>query len=39
MPANKVQQTLPPWGDALAGAAGALVANAAVYPLDMYREI
>ena len=26
---------LPPWGNALAGATGALLANAIVYPLDM----
>ena len=34
--ASKADQTpLPPWGNALAGAAGALLANALVYPLDM----
>ena len=27
---------LPPWGSALAGATGAVLANAVVYPLDMY---
>ena len=27
---------LPPWGSALAGATGAVLANATVYPLDMY---
>ena len=27
---------LPPWGNALAGASGAFLANALVYPLDMY---
>ena len=27
--------TLPPWGNALAGASGAVLANAAIYPLDM----
>ena len=27
---------LPPWGNALAGATGAVLANAIVYPLDMY---
>ena len=26
---------LPPWGNALAGATGAVLANAVVYPLDM----
>lgn len=26
---------LPPWGYAVAGATGAVLANAAVYPLDM----
>lgn len=26
---------LPPWGNALAGATGAVIANALVYPLDM----
>ena len=30
------QQPLPPWGNALAGATGALIANAIVYPLDVY---
>ena len=29
------QAALPPWGSALAGASGAIVANAIVYPLDM----
>ena len=33
---NPSQEPLPPWGNALAGAAGALLANAVVYPLDMY---
>jgi len=27
---------LPPWGYAVAGATGAVLANALVYPLDMY---
>lgn len=27
--------SLPPWGNALAGATGAVLANAIVYPLDM----
>lgn len=29
------QSPLPPWGNALAGATGAVLANALVYPLDM----
>ncbi len=29
------QPSLPPWGNALAGATGAVLANAIVYPLDM----
>ena len=32
------QPPLPPWGNALAGATGALLANAIVYPLDMYTN-
>lgn len=28
-------EELPPWGNAVAGAAGAVLANALVYPLDM----
>lgn len=31
------KQELPPWGIALAGSAGALVANAVVYPLDLVK--
>jgi hypothetical protein len=27
---------LPPWGSAVAGATGAVLANAMVYPLDMF---
>lgn len=27
---------LPPWGSAVAGATGAVLANAIVYPLDMF---
>lgn len=27
---------LPPWGSAIAGSTGAVLANAIVYPLDMY---
>lgn len=30
------EDILPPWGLAAAGAAGALAANALVYPLDMF---
>ena len=30
------EAALPPWGYAVAGAFGAVVANALVYPLDMY---
>lgn len=29
---------LPPWGYAVAGATGAVIANALVYPLDMYAS-
>jgi len=29
-------ETLPPWGNAVAGAAGAVIANTLVYPLDLY---
>jgi len=29
-------QPLPPWGSAVAGATGAVLANTLVYPLDMY---
>lgn len=29
---------LSPWGSAVAGATGAVIANAAVYPLDMYDD-
>jgi len=29
------QDTIPPWGLAVAGATGAVIANALVYPLDM----
>jgi len=32
--ASKVEK-LPPWGNAIAGSAGAVLANALVYPLDM----
>lgn len=33
------QPPLPPWGNALAGAVGAVLANAIVYPLDMLDRI
>lgn len=29
------KQEIPPWGLAAAGATGAVIANALVYPLDM----
>jgi hypothetical protein len=31
------KEVIPPWGLAVAGATGALFANALVYPLDMYE--
>ncbi|KAL9002268.1 MAG: hypothetical protein Q9188_004795 [Gyalolechia gomerana] len=31
------QEPLPPWGSALAGATGAVLANAIVYPLDIVK--
>ncbi|KAI9748466.1 MAG: ADP/ATP carrier protein [Lichina confinis] len=31
------KEVLPPWGNALAGATGAVIANAAVYPLDIVK--
>lgn len=30
------EEVLPPWGLAVAGSSGAILANALVYPLDMY---
>lgn len=30
---------LPPWGSAVAGATGAVLANAMVYPLDLYDAL
>jgi len=30
---------IPPWGLAIAGAAGAVIANTLVYPLDMYDSV
>ena len=35
MAAKARQPPLSPWGNALAGATGAVLANAIVYPLDM----
>lgn len=35
MASRPSQAPLPPWGNALAGATGAVLANAIVYPLDM----
>ena len=35
MAAQSNEALLPPWGHALAGATGAVLANAVVYPLDM----
>lgn len=35
MAAKVGKAPLPPWGNALAGATGAVLANALVYPLDM----
>jgi hypothetical protein len=32
---SQSKEVLPPWGSAIAGATGAVLANAAVYPLDM----
>ncbi|KAI4156198.1 MAG: hypothetical protein LQ341_000044 [Variospora aurantia] len=37
MPAKSTQAPLPPWGNALAGATGAILANAMVYPLDIVK--
>lgn len=31
------KEAVPPWGLAVAGATGAVLANALVYPLDMYE--
>ena len=39
MPGKAGQPPLPPWGNALAGATGAVLANSIVYPLDMYAEL
>ncbi|MCJ1313753.1 ADP/ATP carrier protein [Agyrium rufum] len=37
MAAKTGQPPLPPWGNALAGATGAVIANALVYPLDIVK--
>ncbi|MCJ1479040.1 ADP/ATP carrier protein [Lambiella insularis] len=37
MAAKAGQPPLPPWGNALAGATGAVLANALVYPLDIVK--
>jgi len=37
MAAKASQTPLPPWGNALAGATGAVLANALVYPLDIVK--
>lgn len=37
MAAKSGQSALPPWGYAVAGATGAVLANAAVYPLDVVK--
>lgn len=33
------KEVVPPWGLAVAGATGAVLANALVYPLDMYEAL
>ncbi|KAL8681743.1 MAG: hypothetical protein Q9186_002131 [Xanthomendoza sp. 1 TL-2023] len=37
MAGKSSQSPLPPWGNALAGATGAVLANAVVYPLDIVK--
>jgi len=37
MAAQSKEAALPPWGGAVAGAAGAVLANALVYPLDLIK--
>ncbi|KAF2399862.1 mitochondrial carrier [Trichodelitschia bisporula] len=37
MPAPSKEAPLPPWGFAVAGATGAVIANALVYPLDLVK--
>lgn len=39
MAGQSKEASIPPWGLAIAGASGALLANALVYPLDMYGYI
>lgn len=34
--AGQSKPALSPWGSAVAGATGAVLANAIVYPLDLY---
>ena len=34
--AGQSKPTLSPWGSAVAGSTGAVLANAMVYPLDLY---
>lgn len=34
--AGQSKPTLSPWGSAIAGSTGAVLANAMVYPLDLY---
>jgi hypothetical protein len=36
MAQSKEDFVLPPWGGAIAGSTGAVLANAIVYPLDLY---
>jgi hypothetical protein len=36
MAAQSKEVSLPPWGGAVAGATGAVMANAITYPLDLY---
>ena len=36
MPSKADRLPLPPWGNAVAGATGAVLANAVVYPLDVW---
>ena len=39
MAAKTGKPPLPPWGSAVAGATGAVLANALVYPLDMFVNV
>jgi hypothetical protein len=36
MAVQSKEMELPPWGGAVAGAAGGVLANTLVYPLDLY---